>query len=76
MEQASIRPDCRLKYLDKKCKYYHIEIIYAYGSRSKEAARYINDKGVMKKGIDADVDIGIKTVKGYRFAPLSYNPYT
>ena len=50
--------------LKELCKRYHVEIIYAYGSRCLEVVRYIKGKGSMDKNNPSDVDIGIKPFKG------------
>lgn len=50
--------------MEKKCKLYNIEIMYAYGSRSQEVANFINAEGSLKKKSTSDIDIGIKPFKG------------
>lgn len=56
------------KQLKEICKRYKVEIMYAYGSRCSEVVRYIKGKGSMDKNNSSDVDIGIKTLKGYHLS--------
>lgn len=45
------------------CKRYHIEIMYAFGSRCKELKRCIDGEETIQNTISSDADIGIKTSK-------------
>lgn len=45
------------------CKRYHIEIMYAFGSRCKELKRCIDEEETIQNNISSDADIGIKTSK-------------
>lgn len=56
------------KQLKQICKRYHVEIMYAYGSRCLEVVRYIKGEGLMDKNNPSDVDIGIKPFKGYQLS--------
>jgi hypothetical protein len=57
-----------LKQLKEICNRYHVEIMYAYGSRCLEVLRYIKGKGSMDKNNPSDVDIGIKPFKDYHLS--------
>lgn len=49
--------------LEKICKSYHIEIMYAFGSRCTEIKGYVDGGGIRPSTPSPDVDIGIVTSK-------------
>ena len=50
--------------LQKICKSYHIEIMYAFGSRCREIKGVIEGEKTVRNTASSDADIGIKTFKG------------
>lgn len=50
--------------LQEICKNYHIEIMYAFGSRCREIKRVIEGEKTVRNIVSSDADIGIKTFKG------------
>jgi hypothetical protein len=46
--------------LEKICRRYSIESIYAFGSRGLELKKIIDDSREIDRSISADFDIGVK----------------
>ncbi|MBW2058590.1 MAG: hypothetical protein JRJ26_13940 [Deltaproteobacteria bacterium] len=50
--------------LRRICRRYHVEIMYAFGSRAGEIKGYIAGKRKKRATVSSDADIGIKTCRG------------
>ena len=50
--------------LQEICKNYHVEIMYAFGSRSREIKGVIEGEKTVRNTVSSDADIGIKAFKG------------
>ena len=46
--------------LDELCTRYRIEIMYAFGSRSRQVENFLNARGEIDKESPSDADIGVK----------------
>ena len=46
--------------LDQLCTRYHIEIMFAFGSRSGQVQNFLNARGEIDKESPSDADIGVK----------------
>ena len=49
--------------LKEICERYHVDILYAFGSRSQEVKNYLNGHGDINTVSSSDVDIGVKIAK-------------
>ncbi|MEW6327532.1 MAG: nucleotidyltransferase domain-containing protein [Thermodesulfobacteriota bacterium] len=58
----------RYRQLQEICKRCHVNIMYAFGSRSEEIRSYIEGSGVLNKASSSDVDIGIRISEGHHLS--------
>ncbi|MDP3030014.1 MAG: nucleotidyltransferase domain-containing protein [Deltaproteobacteria bacterium] len=51
--------------LKEICRRYHVDIMYAYGSRCHEIKDYIDGRGLLYRASPSDVDIGVRVSEGH-----------
>ena len=56
------------KELEKICRRYHVEIMYAFGSRCHELKNYVFGQGCIEEKSASDVDVGVKVSRSSRLS--------
>jgi predicted nucleotidyltransferase len=58
-----INPTNKRELLEHLCKEFEIDILYAFGSRSKEVNHFFREETDLSLS-DSDIDIGVKPIRG------------
>ena len=61
-------PVKRKESINNICKEFGIDILYVFGSRSKEVATFLDEEGVILPPGSSDVDVGLKLNPGKRLS--------
>ena len=62
-------PIDRSQALAKLCRKFHVDILYAFGSRADDLRKWIADLSCDLSAGSSDVDIGVKTEQGVKLSP-------